>query len=536
MNELLYGFFLGLVACFGSEYISSSFLTQEKRKVLGTLLFFAVGFLLARYLGFLPNFELHILAAAFVLFLLAPDAVRKDEKLGFHWIVQTLYALGLSFSISGVLLGLVAFLVWVIKELFGIELPNLVNKFGLSFFILFLVANLFSLFKPRPDEVPTLRYKISRLLEKTIGVLFTPVLFIYIAVLLAYGLKILIEFKLPQGMVSIPIAVAYGMFFLLEAYYESQEKQDQALWKYRHWIRICFVPLFIVMGIGVFKRINDYGFTPDRFYLVVIYLFMLITYVVRLKYKALEVRKLISIAALILLVTSCGPLSPSYVSVKSQTARFLQIAKKYRPSYQDLVDFNLASWSQTDINEASSALNLIHRFKSLEEVRKQGLPSNLDIEELRNRLSNLSQPQRYFDKTTSAAVNDRPCQGFSQEWSKRATAINVTGYDYFFRMETAYIDGIYSQTIPDTQDVFKISLIEKKLWVEHGKQREDILSFGPAVTEFIQNHGAGSRDHSLNIEGQNKRYKVKMTIHRIMLDCKNSDIEAALLVKALDDK
>lgn len=539
LEPALYGFLLGLPVCLGADYLSEGRKISREFLPAALAAVFIFGYLLSYYLGYLPCLQVHVAFAAYLLLLLTPPAVRRDESVGFHWLIFVLYALGLSISISSMLLGLLAFLLWVIKELFAWELPKLIEKLGLATLCIFLPVNLFAHFKPEAAKVAALRYSLAGLVERVVRLLFIPVMIVYQVVLLIYSLKIWIVLELPQGMVSKPIAVAYMIFFSINSYLESQGRSDDGIWRYRRLFNFAFAPLFIMMLVGIVKRISDYGFTPDRVYLVLIFTVMVFSWLLRLIYNKTEIRKVIALGALLLLITSMGPLSPSAISVQSQSSRFLSLLQKYRDSYQTLSELKLSDWERLDIEQASSALQVIVGFKAVDVLEKKGLEKGVFIKgpneekmsfrivpDIEDQLFRMSRARangkaRYSNGKSS-------CRIFNVYHEYRERSFIVSGYDYLMELSEGH------RTIQGTKDSVHVDMRAGRVFIfEDGKEEELIFDYGAKVREQADILGADSAARPIEMEGTAGHYKVKMQIIYAALDCEESSFSAVLYIKSL---
>jgi hypothetical protein len=545
-ESLFYAFAFGLSLGFGGDYLFEKHPRYRQWNPLFVIALFGAGYAISSFLGNLSTFQSHILFASYLLFLLTPPSVRKDQSVGFHWAIYILYALGLSISISLILLGLLSFLAWVVHQLFGIQLAEISKHIGLAFCLVFLPVNLFSLFKPPPEEVSGLKYKITSLMEKTIRFLFIPVMILYVLVLLAYAIKILITRELPNGMVSTPIAVAYGMFFLIDSYMESQGRKNDGIWKYHRYLQLSFVPLFIVMGIGIGKRISDYGFTASRFYLLIGFVFMLLTLFMRWRYRALELRRLIAILAFGTVITSVGPLSPKHVVARSQAHRFLNVISKYGNGYEKLADFKLSEWKLSDIHTANSAYEIILGYKATDILAKEGLKRGVlpfassdskidfDFVTLKERMNSLDTSRYHYgyqDKHTGA--DERVCKAFSVPYSSRSNVQNVQGFDWYFHVSEGGIEKKVAFGIPSTIDKIEVDLGKGVVFLYRNDVPESVVDFGVSVRKFVPTTAAGISKKTLDIVSEVKGYRIKMIIDDASLDCRIPSISATLLVKIL---
>lgn len=538
-HALAYAFMLALPLCVGVGYLVADQVIRKAWAAPIVFAIFASGFGVVYSLEAQTAFQMHLLAIAILLFLLFPQAVRRDERLGFHWMIEVLFAIGSSLAISGILLGLVSFLVWVVGELFYIKPPKLLSDVGLGFFTVVLPINIFAFLKPRPNAVALLKYELTGATEKIIKVLFTPVLLTYLIVLLSYTAKILIDLKLPQGMVSVPISIAYGMFFVLDAYIESQGREIEGIWKYRKWIRVVFAPLFVVMGVGIGVRIAEYGFTEQRVYLLIGFFYMLTSVFVRIRWSALELRKLIALGVSILLLTSAGPLTPKSLMLQSQSDRFIKIIEKYGSGYHGIEDFKLSTWNLFDISSARSSLQSVILAKGEVALFNKGVERGVFVEvasgegisdflkELETQLSRLDSTNRHGK---NKGADQRVCQSFEVPWVKRSPVLRVSGYDWRIEIDLNKEDKTYPLKIPDLSDHFKIEMAAQSLIFVRGDVTEEVIGFGDEVRRYVENSKAGKADLPLELEGKVRGYRLLMIIWRASLDCEDERMSGEILV------
>lgn len=98
-----------------------------------------------------------------------------------------------------------------------------------------------------------------------------PVTAAYMVILYVYAIKILVTWTLPNGWVAIPVTVCFALCLLTllllypEAYSENEKPLLGAV---RRWIPVVMLPLLVLMSVGIFKRLGDYGVTIERLYLL----------------------------------------------------------------------------------------------------------------------------------------------------------------------------------------------------------------------------------------------------------------------------
>lgn len=120
-------------------------------------------------------------------------------------------------------------------------------------------------------EAEAERFKASKFQCGTAKYFMLFVTVVYMAILYAYGLKILFTWELPRGVVSwsvtgLTVAVLITLF-LLEGVRRTHPDDSLTLRAVR-WLPVAMLPLFLLMSIGLFYRIGQYGLTVSRLYVL----------------------------------------------------------------------------------------------------------------------------------------------------------------------------------------------------------------------------------------------------------------------------
>jgi len=101
--------------------------------------------------------------------------------------------------------------------------------------------------------------------------LFLPLLGAYLLTLYVYALRIMFTCQLPDGWVSSLVSLSMaGMLFLVYMLYPTRFADDQRFDKtVLKFLPLLVLPLLVLMSVGIARRIDDYGLTNARLYLVV---------------------------------------------------------------------------------------------------------------------------------------------------------------------------------------------------------------------------------------------------------------------------
>lgn len=250
---------------------------------------------------------LAILLSCWVLpFIKAPD----DTQLwNFMWrttvaaVVCACIALGL-FIALGILIG-------SLRMLFGLYVND---KIIFDVFILCagLVAPLlFMQLIPTGDRKHDGAVHVNRFARIVTSYILVPLVAAYVLTLYIYVIKVLLQWQLPNGGVSIPVAVLMALM-LIAVFLMYPTRNDSALKINRlvlRWLPVIVLPLLIFMTIGIARRFDDYGVTVFRLYLALFNLWCYVVCAVLIVTRCKRFAWIISSFALAFLFFSVGPWS-----------------------------------------------------------------------------------------------------------------------------------------------------------------------------------------------------------------------------------
>ena len=124
---------------------------------------------------------------------------------------------------------------------------------------------LFLMFNQAKEEGEESR---NRLFEVLLNYVLSPALLIYAVILYLYFIKIAVLWSLPKGAVAYIVVSFVSATFILKGcqVFLSKRYYD---WFYRY-ASFAVLPALVMYWIGVYYRINQYGFTEPRVYLVAV--------------------------------------------------------------------------------------------------------------------------------------------------------------------------------------------------------------------------------------------------------------------------
>lgn len=124
---------------------------------------------------------------------------------------------------------------------------------------------LFLMFNQEKEERDESR---NRLFEVLLNYVLSPVLLIYAVILYLYFIKVAVLWSLPKGAVAYIVVSFISATFILKGcqVFLSKRYYDW-FYKYASWV---VLPALVMYWIGTYYRINQYGFTEPRVYLVAV--------------------------------------------------------------------------------------------------------------------------------------------------------------------------------------------------------------------------------------------------------------------------
>ncbi|WP_051664106.1 DUF4153 domain-containing protein [Dyadobacter crusticola] len=157
-----------------------------------------------------------------------------------------------------------------------------------------------------------------------------PLEVVYMIILYAYTFKILFQWKLPDGGVAY-LVMAFSIagilaLLLLHPLRESIREKWVRLFSKRFYLAL--LPLIVLLFIGIFRRINDYGVTENRYIIAILAVWLAGTTLYFLVNKKADIRWIPGSLSAIALLLAIGPWNIFVVARNSQLRTFDKILKE----------------------------------------------------------------------------------------------------------------------------------------------------------------------------------------------------------------
>ncbi|WP_194776952.1 DUF4153 domain-containing protein [Pararhodonellum marinum] len=307
---------------------------------------------------------LHHLLVSFLPFLF-----QANNELDFWSYNKSLFSNAAQTALFvGVLTGGLLLAIAAVETLFGLHFANsrpylyvtlFSSIFGSCFvFLLFGLSGFQSLVHDR--EVPVVQ-------QFFVQYILIPLLLVYGLILYAYGIKILLEWSLPQGWVSYMV-IAYsvlGLVSLLLIYPLS--KHTDKIWV-RWFDRIFFyslLPVLVLLFVAIFTRLFAYGITPNRYFVLIIAFWVGGISFFFIFFKSASIKVIpVSLFALGLFSIAFPFLNAFSTSIRSQKNQFLKILIENELLENDKINFKKPISHQLADQVSSTGVFLLNNGQS----------------------------------------------------------------------------------------------------------------------------------------------------------------------------
>jgi hypothetical protein len=262
------------------------------------------------------------LAVAFVPYLGAPESV------GF-WQYNRRLFLGFlrSAVFSGVLFAGLAIALAALDKLFGLDVEF--EAYLRTWIVIAFVVNTGIFLAAVPEDLPALAgdAEYPKALKIFSQYILTPLVFIYLVILLAYLVKTVIGTEWPAGWIGwlVTSVAVTGLLGFLLVHPLRADPEEGWIRIYARWLFIGLIPAALMLLAAFWKRILPYGLTELRLLGFVLGLWLLGAAILFTVRRNASIRVIPVSLAFLLLLTIYGPIGLTPVSLRSQRDRLARL-------------------------------------------------------------------------------------------------------------------------------------------------------------------------------------------------------------------
>jgi hypothetical protein len=427
---------LGLPLSLSIGLLNENFIKNKGKIVLS----YIIGgiFLIVYYLFLLQEFEmvqmtrfmgtmLFLIISVFYVLKLKRDINYESYVINIFSgaFITVLYSAVLYIGLSAIF--------FTIESLFDVSLLNNLYLYMFLIVVFIFGVSLFLSKLPEKDE-DFIDYNYSKSLKVLLLYIVIPLITAYTIILYAYFIKILITWVWPKGLVSHLVlwysVISVGVIFLITPLLEENKVAKM----FKVYFPKFILPILAMMFVSIWQRIEQYGFTENRYYIVVLGLWVL-GIMLYFSFKKPLKNIVIPISlSIVVLLSIYGPVSSYSISKMSQNNRLNRILAENGMLSNGVVTSN-ANVSKDVQNEVSNIISYFNNNHDLEDIRV--FPDDFSVEDTK-KLLGFEYTPRYG---TPMDMNY-----FSYHLSQNKQPINISGYDYFINMSswnngTIFVEG-----------------------------------------------------------------------------------------------
>lgn len=435
------------------------------------------------------NIALHLLVS-FAGFL--PKKYDQDEFWEFN---KQLFLRVLTGGLYSVVLYLgLAIAITAIEKLFNVEIEDKI--YGYLFFTIAGIFNTIFFLNGVPEtnnnENP-LKLTYPNGLKNFTQYVLMPLISLYLVILICYETKILVTLSLPVGWVSylVLIFAVFGILSFLLVHPIARETGNLWMRTFNRWFYYLLVPLLGLLFWAILYRIHIYGFTHERYYVLLlsIWLTVVVAYFIIAKQPKI---KFIPISMCIAgLLSIVGPQSADSISKKSQLSRFetyMQKTEKVKLTFEQEQDLS----SIVDFLEKNYGVEVLlpytnNKLDAL--IKKDKTPESSKI------MKALGFHYRYQSDRNERNKNDNEFY-YNLYKNEQQRVENIQGYDIAFSIGNNN-DLDCDKCINIDNKSYSIKSSKKEygldLKINHDVIPLRIVDFVNATSAFVQNENSSEK-------------------------------------------
>lgn len=290
------------------------------------------------------------------------DYVAYVAKIFRSFIISNIYSFIVFIGISSI--------VFALDSLFKFDFGSLVYlRIGIFSFILFNVITFFQDFPKVRDSFTD--YKYPKPFRILLVYIITPLVIIYTLILLAYFIKILALWQIPNNLI-VNLVIWFAAFSVVYLFFLSRVNTIGFINKLKVIFPISLFPLLGMMFFAIYLRIREYGLTENRYIVIAGGLWVFLSLIYYIFYRENSNITVPIFLAAIILITGIGPASATSLSVRSQNARFERLLKENNMIAGEDIrsDVNIDSSAKNQIIDIVSYMDKRDRIEDLNYLPK----------------------------------------------------------------------------------------------------------------------------------------------------------------------
>ena len=467
---------------------------------------------------------IHLMVISFALFAAylylpsAKDSVNFGNVALAHFksaFTSILYGLVLYFGIAAILSAVDILLYKIDYKLYG-HAANIIFIFFTPLYYLSLLPK-FNSNKEEDSSKKEIAYIYPKFLDILVSYITIPLITVFSAVLAIYFIKILATGVWPVGQVG-PMVLGYSAagYFI---YILSSNLENKFSMLFRKFFPIVLIPLVVMQIVSSYIRIDAYGITESRYYVLLFGIFSIVCALMLIINKKKNPNTIVLLSALFALISILPPLDAFTISKRSQEGRLREILEENNMIVNNQI-VQKSDIINDDKFEITNISNYLHSMGYLEEI--EWFP---DYEEsYYSNFKNIYGFEQYYERYYPDPLDRTYVSAYLED----NEVINIDGYSLFLKV------NIHSKTDLLTE-ISRFTLRDKTYSLQQKFDEIGNLTIVVSDTngilievptkEFVDELFKNANDfrsqftqEDLTIEKENNELKIKIIMNNINID------------------
>jgi hypothetical protein len=468
----------------GLSLIVTLFSEDFKNKLVQIGLNLLAILLLLSYCYFLPDkflpihfYQVISIGIVFVLTAFVVPFFKKNNDIPFwEFSKSSILQMFIAFIFAQVLFAGLSLAILSLKELFKIDIqPKLYQDIAVVCYALFATVYFLANITAK-SEMHKQEYNFHKFV-KILGLyIFLPILALYSLILYVYLAQIVVKWQLPNGWVSTLVSVLgmggfLSMLILYPLRLENENKVVKLLSKY---FPLLLLPLLVLMSVGIFRRLDDYGMTINRLYVLIlnIWLYGISLYI--FLSRARHLKWIVISFATVLLISSVGPWNIYHITKRSMLKEIGQLLNEAKL---------LKEGKAIDNSQKTIVLNP-KLAESLSEDIKY-ICNNYGVLNLQPYFSRSIQKETDLDISKSLGIGNIPIKDtYFNAWTEKKTAMMIDLSPYKSMIILPSFNSKKTELLNNSQT--KISFNKLDILIKNKTGSAFMISLKPKLKEILQ--------------------------------------------------
>jgi hypothetical protein len=233
-----------------------------------------------------------------------------------------------------------------------------------------------------------------------------PLATVYAIILLAYEAKILLEWKLPKGLVSNLILgyAVFGLLSLLLIYPVRNQDENKWLKTFSRSFYYVLIPLILLLLWAVLARVIDYGITEERYFLIILAAWLTFINAYFLLSKSQNIMIIPFSLCLLTIVSVYGPQGAFSTSRRSQINELKELFGNHGSLDGDkIISLKLKPGKE----DMSRMINIVDYLVNMHGIESFSPILKRDLGIVQDSLLSVNAKKKYDSRTSNSEIKSR---------------------------------------------------------------------------------------------------------------------------------